>query len=93
MWIDPRTAVWGDTVDVHIGGFPPNRPADLHLYVCGPLHYRATTTVPVDARGEGHLALHTTAGLTRSECFAMNSPLIFIPATPPVPLYGPEHSV
>jgi hypothetical protein len=59
MWIDPGAAYWGEDINVYIGGFPPSRPADLHLYVCGPLHYRATRSVAVDARGEAHLMLHT----------------------------------
>lgn len=94
MWINPDTAEWGETIDVHIGGFPPRRPADLHLYVCGPLQYRSTTTVAVDGRGEAHLAIRTPdPGPRPTECFAMNSPLIFIPADPPIPLHGPPNSV
>ncbi|WP_433361028.1 hypothetical protein ACQPZX_27755 [Actinoplanes sp. CA-142083] len=81
MWIHRRNADLGETVDVYLGGFPPNKPADLHLYVCLPLRYRATTTVAIDRNGEGHLALHTTAA-TEPNCYAMNSPLIYTP--PPV---------
>ncbi|MEU4422147.1 hypothetical protein AB0F81_16090 [Actinoplanes sp. NPDC024001] len=93
MWIDPGAADWGTSIDVYIGGFPPGRPADLHLYVCGPLQYRATRSVAVDARGEAHLILRTTAGQENTECFAMNSPLIFVPADPPIPGDGPLNQV
>lgn len=93
MWIDPSAARWGDSIDVYIGGFPSSRPVDLHLYVCGPLRYRATRSVTVDAKGEAHLKLRTTAGRASVECFAMNSPLIFVPADPPIPGDGPPHQV
>lgn len=93
MWIDPSVAHWGESIDVYIGGFPPGRSADLHLYVCGPLQYRATQNVAVDMRGEAHLILRTKAGKGNTECFAMNSPLIFVPADPPIPGDGPLHQV
>ena len=92
LWIYPATPDAGTTIDVYIGGFPPGRPADLYLYACLPLTYRATHTVAIDARGEAHLALHTSASTERT-CYAVNSPLVFIPSDPPVIPAGGEHQV
>jgi hypothetical protein len=92
LWIYPRNAARGTAVDLYIGGFPPGRPADLYLYLCDPWAYRATLTVAIDARGEAHLALPTTA-TTKRTCYALNSPLVYAPSEPPETLGGPDNQV
>jgi len=92
LWIYPRNASAGATIDVYIGGFPPGRPADLQLYVCPGQTYRATLTVAIDARGEAHLALQTTAATERT-CYALNSPLVYIPPDPPDMPHSPDNQL
>ncbi|WP_045744893.1 hypothetical protein [Actinoplanes rectilineatus] len=94
LWINPRVAYAGDTVDVYLGGFPAETSADLHLYATSSLNYRATTTVPVDHHGEAHLVLRTSRSTT-PDAYAMNSPLIYIPPPDfePGEFGGPENSV
>lgn len=92
VWTHPKTAYAGDTVDVYLGGFPPRRSTDLHLYACLPLAYRATQKVAIDARGEAYLTLRTTSTTERT-CYALNSPLVYVPADPPETVGGPDHQV
>jgi hypothetical protein len=92
LWIHPRNADAGSTIDVYVGGFPPSRPASLHLYVCPGQAYRATFTVAIDARGEAHLALRTTATTERT-CYALNSPLVYIPPDPPDMPNSPDNQL
>ncbi|MFF5076050.1 hypothetical protein ACFY36_03290 [Actinoplanes sp. NPDC000266] len=94
MWIAPRHVRAGETVDVHIGGFPPRRTTDLHLYVSDALTYRASTTVAVDGNGEALLTLRTSPG-SKPDAYAVNSPLIYVPPDhfEPGELGGPPGSV
>jgi hypothetical protein len=92
LWIYPRDADVGATIDVYVGGFPHGRPADLHLYVCPGQTYRATLPVAIDARGEAHLALQTTA-TTEPTCYALNSPLVHIPSDPPDMPHSPDNQL
>jgi hypothetical protein len=92
LWIYPRDPARGTTIDVYIGGFPPGRPTDLHLYVCPGQTFRATLTVAIDARGEAHLGLHTTATTERT-CYALNSPLVYIPPDPPDMPHSPDNQL
>ncbi|MEU4561074.1 hypothetical protein AB0F72_22055 [Actinoplanes sp. NPDC023936] len=94
LWLEPRNPDAGATVDIHIGGFPADRPADLHLYATQLLVYRATTTIRVDRNGEGHLALRTSRS-GPFDAYAVNSPLVYVPPPDfePGELGGPENSV
>lgn len=81
LWVDPRYAVAGDTVDVHLGGLAPGRPFALHLYSSTGLRYRASFTVTPGADGTAHLALRTER-TTIPDVYAVNAPLIYDPAKP-----------
>jgi len=65
LWLDtPRPdVVAGDDIDIYLGGFPPGRPATLHLYGSDRIGqeqpYRTSFTVPVDADGAGHVVIDT----------------------------------
>lgn len=92
LWVSPRDGAAGATVDVYIGGFPPGEPADLHLYVCPAQTYRATFTVAVDERGEAHLALRTSVAAA-GNCYALNSPLVYLPPDPPAMPHSPGNQL
>jgi hypothetical protein len=77
----------GETINVYLGGFTPNQPVRLHLYVCPQLQYRTTMTIPIDRNGEGRLDLRTDTA-TEPTCYAMNNALIYTP--PETPPGGPE---
>jgi hypothetical protein len=85
VWVEePVFGVVGVDVNVHLGGFPPRRPATLYVYGSDSglhLRYRTSFTVPVNDRGEAHILVDTKPD-DPTGCYAITSPLIPPPEPP-----------
>jgi hypothetical protein len=92
LWVHPRRATAGDTIDVYVGGLPPSRSLPLHLYATEHMTYRATFSIATDANGEGHVRIRTNAA-TIPDWYGVNTPLIYDPVTPGPDPHAPAQSV
>ena len=89
MAITPLRAAAGSTIDVFVGGLPPGKTTDVHLYACpgptdgrGSHFYQATHTVTANAAGDARLALHTSRS-TPATCYVLGSLEIIDPKSLP----------